>query len=213
MSIRLQRWMPRRPSSVGDNGLRAVCVYCASSPGHDPTHRDAADAVGRCLAEAGIEVVYGGGRAGLMGVVADAVLAAGGHVTGVIPTALFQREVVHKGVTELIEVATMHERKQVMFDRSDAFVALPGGFGTFEEVLEIATWGQLGVHTKPIAVVDTAGYWQPLFDLIDGAVQAGFMSAANAQLIARVTEPSRLLGALVSYERPAVTKWMAARQV
>jgi uncharacterized protein (TIGR00730 family) len=198
---------------VTERSLGSICVYCASSTGNQPAHAAAAAEVGRYLAAAGVGLVYGGGRAGLMGVVADAVLDAGGHVTGVIPTALFQREVVHEGVTELVEVGSMHERKQVMFDRSDAFVALPGGFGTFEELLEIATWAQLGVHTKPIAVLDVGGYWQPLFDLIAGAVRSGLMSAPNAELIARVDTAGGLLGALARYERPAVTKWMAARQV
>jgi uncharacterized protein (TIGR00730 family) len=199
--------------------LQSVCVYCGSSDGHHPGYLAAADELGATLARHGIEVIYGGGRAGLMGRVADAALTAGGRVTGVIPTALFAREVVHRGVTTLVEVASMHERKQAMFDRADAFVALPGGFGTIEELIEIATWAQLGVHAKPIAVLDIAvgpddaGYWTPLFAMIEQAIAAGFMHEPNRDLIARVPTVADLMPALVGYRPPSARKWMARNQL
>ncbi len=161
-----------------------------------------ADELGTLLAAEGIRLVYGGGRAGLMGRVADACLANGGAVTGVIPIGLFDREVAHHGVTELIEVRTMHERKTIMFERSDAFVALPGGFGTLEEIAEVITWAQIGVHRKPIACVDARGYWQPLFDFIDRAVGEGLMKPSNARLVARAASVHDVLDALSSYDAP-----------
>ena len=190
--------------------LRRVCVYCASSPGHDPSLAAAATELGRRLAAENIGLVYGGGAVGLMGTVADAVMEAGGEVTGIIPKNLFSREVGHDGITELIEVGSMHERKTLMFERSDAFVALPGGLGTLEELFEVATWSQLGLHDKPIVIVDLDGYYAPLIELIDGAVAAGLMREINREIIVSVPDVDGVLDALRSYERSLVPKWLDA---
>lgn len=157
--------------------IRSVCVYCGSSPGHDPRYATAARELGTLLAREGIRLVYGGGAVGLMGILADAALAAGGRVTGVLPRGLFSREVPHRGLTELREVGSMHERKQVMVDLAGAFVALPGGLGTLEELAEVLTWAQLGIHDRPVAVVDVGGFWQPLAALLDRAEAEGFLPA------------------------------------
>ncbi|WP_016746323.1 TIGR00730 family Rossman fold protein, partial [Rhizorhabdus wittichii] len=159
--------------------LRALCVFCGSSPGVDPVHGVAARALGAALAEAGIDLVYGGGRVGLMGMVADSVLAAGGRVTGVIPKALADLEVAHLGLTELHVVGSMHERKAMMADRSDGFIALSGGIGTFEELFEIWTWGQLGDHAKPVALLNVAGFYDKLAGFLDDVVTAGFLRPAH----------------------------------
>lgn len=188
--------------------LGAVCVYCASSAGSDPVHVATATAVGRLLGTNGITLVFGGGAVGLMGAVADGCLAVGGSVVGIIPTGLFQREVAHRGVTELVEVASMHERKRLMFERADAFVALPGGLGTLEELAEVATWAQLGIHRKPIAVLDSAGYWSGLRQWLDHAVHEGLLKADNRALISWVERVDELLEALRSYDVPFVEKWL-----
>jgi uncharacterized protein (TIGR00730 family) len=164
--------------------FNAVAVFCGSRFGTDPRHREAAATLGQALAEAGIRLVYGGGRVGLMGVVADAVLAAGGTVTGVIPTFLAKREVEHQGVTELIETATMHARKTIMAERADAFVMMPGGLGTFDETIEIITWRQLGLHDKPIILCDVAGSARPLITMLEAAVDMGFAGADTRRLYA-----------------------------
>ena len=176
--------------------MKSVCVYCGSSPGSDPLYARAARDVGTLLAGSGLRLVYGGGSVGLMGEVANAALRAGGHVIGVIPRGLFRAEVAHPGVTELIEVTSMHERKMAMFDRSDAFVALPGGLGTLEELTELTTWAQLRLHSKPIATFDVNGFWQPFHQLIGHLVAAGFMKPANAGLIVNVESLDDLLPAL-----------------
>jgi len=150
--------------------LHTVCVFCGSYAGDRTEYRDAAVALGEELVARGAGLVYGGGRIGLMGVLADAVLAAGGRVTGVIPDHLMTREVAHAGLTDLRVVSSMHERKQLMFELSDAFVALPGGLGTLEELLEISTWAQLGLHRKPIGILDVLGYFDGLVSLLDHAV-------------------------------------------
>lgn len=164
--------------------FHAVAVFCGSRFGIDPRHREAAVTLGRALAEAGIRLIYGGGRVGLMGVVADACLAAGGQVTGVIPSFLAKREVEHQGVTELIETATMHARKTIMAERADAFVMLPGGLGTFDETIEIITWRQLGLHDKPIILCNVAGSARPLIAALEGAVEMGFAGADTRRLYA-----------------------------
>lgn len=188
--------------------IRAVCVYCGSSLGRDPHHQRTAAAVGRHLAERGATVVYGGGAVGLMGLMADAALAAGGRVVGVIPRGLFSREVAHTGVTELVEVGSMHERKARMAELADAFVALPGGLGTLEELAEITTWAQLGIHDKPVAVLDTDGFWAPLLGFLDGAVDAGFLKPRNRELVCRITEVERLLDDLEAHRRPVGERWL-----
>jgi uncharacterized protein (TIGR00730 family) len=170
--------------------LKSVCVYCGSSVGNDPAYAEAARATGTALAAAGVRLVYGGGAVGLMGIVADAALGAGGEVVGVIPRDLFKAEVAHPGLTELVEVGSMHERKMGMFERSDAFVALPGGLGTLEELTETATWALIGVHEKPIVTLDVGGYWRPLHDLLNEFVRRGFLTRSP---IGNVTEVSLIL--------------------
>jgi uncharacterized protein (TIGR00730 family) len=158
--------------------VHSVAVFCGSSAGHDPAHRAAAVQFGRALAEAGMRLVYGGGRVGLMGALADAAVAAGGEVVGVIPEFLRKREVAHLGLTETIVTDSMHTRKRRMFDLADAFVSLPGGLGTLDETIEIITWRQLRLHDKPILLCDVAGSFRPLIAAIDAAIAAGFAADA-----------------------------------
>ena len=162
----------------------SIAVFCGSRFGHDDRHRAAAVTLGRALAEAGIRLIYGGGRVGLMGVLADACLEAGGTVTGVIPTFLARREVEHDGLSELIETATMHARKAIMAERADAFVTLPGGLGTYDETIEIITWRQLGLHDKPIVLCDVAGSAAPVIAALEAAVEMGFAGAETRGLYA-----------------------------
>lgn len=176
--------------------IRSLCVYCGSSSGRDPVHSRAAAALGSHLATNGVRLVYGGGAVGLMGVVADAVMAGGGEVLGVIPVGLFSDEVGHPGITDLVEVRSMHERKQRMAEEADAFLALPGGLGTLEELAEITTWAQLGIHAKPVGVLDVVGFYEPLLGFLDGAVEAGFLKPANRELIVRITDVDDVLPAL-----------------
>ncbi|HEY3987719.1 MAG TPA: TIGR00730 family Rossman fold protein [Acidobacteriaceae bacterium] len=154
---------------------RNICVFCASSDGTDPIFLAAAKALGRAIAERGWHLVYGGAEVGLMGAMADAALAAGGSVTGLIPRTLFTREIAHRGLTELIEVNSMHERKAEMARRADAFLVLPGGLGTLDELCEILTWALLGIHDKPIVLINIGGYWDAFLGMLDGAVRAGFL--------------------------------------
>jgi uncharacterized protein (TIGR00730 family) len=162
--------------------------------------------VGTLLARSGIRLVYGGGTVGLMGRVANAAMAAGGEVVGVIPRGLFEREVEHRGITELVEVTSMHERKQLMFDLADAFVALPGGLGTLEELAEVTTWAQLGIHAKPIAVLDLLGFWRPLLDWIDHAMTLGLIREKHRGLIVPVASVEELLPALTAYRAEPTPK-------
>ena len=156
-----------------------LCVFCGSSPGRDPAHVELAQAVGAGLAARGIGVVYGGGRVGLMGALADSALAAGGEVIGVIPGRLVERELAHRGVTELRVVDTLHQRKALMAELSDGFVALPGGLGTLEELAEVLSWAQLGLHDKPCGLLDPTGYFDPLVGFLERAVNEGFMASAD----------------------------------
>lgn len=188
--------------------LSRICVYCGSSAGSSPDFADAARSLGVALARSGTALVYGGAAVGLMGVLADAALAAGGRVIGVIPRDLFSREVPHPGLTELVEVGSMHERKQAMFELADAFVALPGGLGTLEELTEIATWAQLGLHGKPIATLDVRGYWAPLHAFLHEAAANGFMKEENLRLITNVGAVGEVLPALRAYAPPRVRKWI-----
>src|SRR5271154_5558209 len=162
---------------------RGVCVFCGSSSGKGPQYADSARRLGAALAARGLELVYGAGDVGLMGVLADAALAAGGRVVGVIPQALVQREVAHHGLSELHVVRTMHERKALMADRADAFLALPGGFGTADELFEILTWAQLGLHSKPVGLLNVAGFFDPLLAWIDRCVSDGFLRPENRDLL------------------------------
>lgn len=175
----------------------SVCVYCGSRPGTDARFASAAEAVGRWIGQHGGRLVYGGGRNGLMGLVADATLAAGGTVLGIIPQALVEREWAHTACTELVVVDTMHERKQRMADAADAFVALPGGIGTFEEFFEAWTWRQLGYHDKPVGLLNVAGYYNSLNVFLSQTVASGFMNDWQMELIRVSDDPLQLLPALV----------------
>lgn len=182
--------------------IRTLCVFCGSSTPPDARYRSAARELGTLLAGRDIGLVYGGGSVGLMGDVADAALAAGGRVVGVIPAGLFSQEVAHPGLTELHEVATMHERKQLMYDRSDGFIALPGGLGTLDELAEVSTWSQLGLHAKPVVLLDVNEFWDPLVAQLDRMVSVGFLRAASRELIQRASSPTEALAVLAS-ARPA----------
>jgi uncharacterized protein (TIGR00730 family) len=168
---------------------RSVCVFCGSSNGIDPVFLEAARSLGMEIARRGWRLVYGGAEVGLMGAVADAALAAGGTVTGVIPRSLFRQEIAHRGLTELVEVNSMHERKAEMARRADAFVVLPGGLGTLDEMCEILTWELLGIHDKPVVLVNTAGYWDLFLHMLDGAVEAGFLRSAHRALSLVAPDP------------------------
>lgn len=193
---------------MSNRALRAVAVYCGSSQGADPQYARAAASLGRLLAERGIRLVYGGGDVGLMGVLADAVRGAGGEVLGVITRALVDREVAHPGLTSLTVVETMHERKAAMSDAADAFVMLPGGYGTFDEFFEAVTWTQLGIHAKPCGVLDVAGYFGPLRALLDMATRHGFISEVHRDLVITGDEPARLLDLLAAWTPVTTDKWL-----
>jgi uncharacterized protein (TIGR00730 family) len=184
------------------NRLERICVYCAAADGADPAHGDAAEAVGRELAQRGIAIVYGGGRRGLMGRLANGALAVGGKVIGIIPRNLVELELAHDGGVELRVVESLHERKALMVELADGFVALPGGFGTLDELVEVVTWSQLALHRKPVGLLDVDGFWQPLLALVDHLVEAGFIRRLDAErlLVARELEP--LLGLLERFEAP-----------
>jgi hypothetical protein len=175
-----------------------ICVYCGSREGTQPQHADAARALGRLIGERGWRLVYGGGKVGLMGIVADAVLAAGGEVIGVIPETLMRREVGHRGLTELHVVQTMHQRKQMMAERADAFIALPGGIGTLEELFEAWTWRQLGYHEEPIGLLNVGGYYDPLLQFMQCTVDEGFLSPVQMSMIDVDDDASRLLDTLAA---------------
>lgn len=192
------------------NDLRRVCVYCGSSAGSDPAYRAVAAALGDTLARRGIGVVYGGASVGLMGAVADAALAAGGEVIGVLPSLLDTRELAHAGLTRLEVVGSMHERKAAMVELSDAFIALPGGYGTLDELMEVLTWGQLGLHRKPIGVVDFQGFYTGLLHHVDHAVSAGLIREEHRALLVSDADPVRLVDRLLVAETHLVPKWAAA---
>lgn len=188
--------------------LKSICVYCGANPGARPLYRDTAAAVGRLLAREGITMVFGGGRVGLMGAAADAALAAGGRVVGVIPRQLVDRELAHPGVREMHVVRSMHERKQLMADLSDGFIALPGGMGTFEEILETLTWAQLGIHAKPCGFVNAGGYYDRLFAFLDGAAEEDFVRAEHRALALSAPDGATLLSMMRAYEPPTLIRWM-----
>jgi uncharacterized protein (TIGR00730 family) len=193
---------------MSNRSLRAVAVYCGSNQGTDPVFARAAASLGRLLAERGIRLVYGGGDVGLMGVLADAARDAGGEVLGVITRALVDREVAHPGLTSLTVVETMHERKAAMSDAADAFVMLPGGYGTFDEFFEAVTWTQLGIHAKPCGVLDVAGYFGPLRALLDMATRHGFITDVHRDLVITGEEPARLLDLLAAWTPVTTDKWL-----
>ncbi|MGE5493386.1 MAG: TIGR00730 family Rossman fold protein [Actinomycetota bacterium] len=193
--------------------MKRLCVFCGSNAGHDPAYRAAAEELGRLLAARGIELVYGGGNIGLMGAVADACLDAGGTVIGVIPESLMGKEVAgrnvdHRALTRMEVVDSMHTRKARMAELADGFIALPGGFGTFEEFCEILTWGQLGFHTKPMGLLNVNGFYDPLLALFDKAVAEGFLRAQNRAMALAETDIGRLLDAMATYRPEPVSKWL-----
>jgi uncharacterized protein (TIGR00730 family) len=188
--------------------MKRVCVFAGSSAGTRDEYQDAARALGRTLAERGIGLVYGGARVGLMGIIADATLTAGGEAIGVIPAALVAREIAHEGLTDLRIVSSMHERKALMADLSDAFIAVPGGWGTLEEFFEVLTWAQLGLHRKPCGLMNVLGYFDGLLSFLEHAVREGFLRREYASTIAVGASPAALLDRLGSYAPPAVEKWI-----
>lgn len=185
----------------------SVCVFCASNVGNDPAYIDVATRLASAIAERGIRLVYGGGHVGLMGVIADTVLAAGGEVIGVMPRSLVEKEIAHTGLTELHITESMHERKAEMERLSEGFIALPGGFGTLDEFCEIVTWAQLGYHAKPIGMLDTNGYFDALRTFFDHTVEAGFVRPEHRSLIIDAESPGELLDAMASWKPTYATKW------
>lgn len=183
-----------------------ICVFCGSSFGKDEAYRRAAELTGKLLAQRGIELIYGGGHVGLMGVIADAVLSEGGKVTGVIPRALSEREIAHDGLTTLVVVESMHERKAEMAKRADGFISLPGGAGTLEEAFEQWTWAQLGVHQKPSGFLNMKGYFDPLRAMIKKMVTEGFLKPEYADMLVFSDDPAQILSAFESYAPPS-RKW------
>ena len=188
--------------------MRRICVFCSSSPGNRPEYRAAAEELGAELVRRNMGLVYGGGNVGLMGVLADAVLRAGGEAVGVIPKHLMTREVGHKGLTKLHVVRSMHERKALMADLSDVFIALPGGFGTFEEFCEVVTWAQLGLHAKPCGILNVLGYYSPLLAMFDHAVEERFLKQENRALVLARDSVPELLQALEEWRPTHVEKWL-----
>lgn len=182
--------------------IKRLCVYCGSSDRTDAVYRDAATRLGELIAEAGIELVFGGGRIGLMALVANAALRRGGRVTGIIPAHLHDVEVGHHGVSQLLIVGSMHERKQRMFELADAFAVLPGGLGTLDETIEMLTWRQLGLHGKPVIIVDVAGYWAPLIGLFEHAIARGFAAASSREFYRAVAHAEDVLPALAALPQP-----------
>jgi uncharacterized protein (TIGR00730 family) len=188
--------------------LSSVCVFCGSNGGADPAYVAAAEAVGAGLAQRGISIVYGGGRVGLMGALADSARAAGGEVVGVMPQALVDREIGHTGIDDLHVVDTMHERKALMVELADAFIALPGGIGTLEELFEVYTWAQLGIHAKPLALLDVAGYYKPLAAFLDHAVTERFLRPESRAMLAVADSLEDVLDAFERWRAPATHKWI-----
>lgn len=176
--------------------IKSLCVYCGSSGNVDPDFREAAKTMGEAMASQGIQLVYGGGHVGLMGIIADAVMNSGGKAVGIIPEHISSREVQHKGLTELHVVDTMHVRKQMMVDRADAFLILPGGIGTLDELCEIMTWRQLGIHDKPIIIANIKNYWTPFLNMVDHIIEQGFMRGGDSRLVTVVEDLSDVLPAL-----------------
>ena len=188
--------------------MRRLCVYCGSRPGSQPDYTEAAKKLARALVKRHIEVVYGGASVGTMGVLADTALAEGGHVIGIIPRAVVGREVVHRGLSDLRVVTSMHERKALMAELADGFIALPGGLGTLDEVFEILTWGQLGLHQKPCGLLNIRDYYRGLIDFLDHAVSERFITDVHRALLLVEEEPQRLLERFERYTAPAVTRWV-----
>ena len=194
---------------LGSHGMRRICVYAGSNPGSHPAYADGARALAKTLAEREIALVFGGSKLGLMGVLADTVLDAGGEAIGIMPQALIDREIGHPRLTELRVVGSMHERKALMAELADGFVALPGGLGTLEELFEVWTWAQLGVHVKPCGLLNSAGYYSPLLAFLDRAVDERFVRTQYRAMLLVEDEPAALLDRMAAYEAPAVTRWVS----
>ncbi|MCP1242201.1 LOG family protein [Acetobacter lambici] len=192
--------------------MRRICVFCGSSAGRGSAYLHAAEQLGLLMAQRGIGLVYGGASVGLMGAVANAVLAGGGQVTGVIPQALVEREVAHNGLEDLRVVGSMHERKALMADLSDAFIALPGGIGTLEELFEVWTWTQLGNHAKPCGVLNVNGFYSSLGTFLDHVVEEGFLKPAHRAILQVGKTPEDLLDGLARWHPPQETKWIAQNE-
>jgi uncharacterized protein (TIGR00730 family) len=188
--------------------FKKICVFCGSSLGNRPAYSKAAEQLGSLLASEKIGLVYGGGKVGLMGKIADAVLAAGGEAIGVIPESLVKKEIAHAGLSELRVVASMHERKAQMAELADAFIAMPGGFGTFEEFCEILTWAQLGLHRKPCGLLNVDGYYDPLLSLFDHAVEEKFLHPVQRSSVIAEYDPKILLSRIMTEKIPQVEKWI-----
>lgn len=188
--------------------MKRICVFCGSNTGRRPAYRQATVTLGHLLAERQIELVYGGSNVGLMGVLAGAVMEKGGRVTGVIPEVLVEQELAHRGLHDLRIVRSMHERKSLMADLSDGFIALPGGFGTFEEFCEIVTWSQLGLQAKPCGLLNVEDYYQPLLSLFDRAVEEGFLMPENRKIVLAHSEPATLLGMLLTSKPVSKRPWL-----
>ena len=187
-----------------------LCVFCGSSTGQDPVYLETAKALGEALAAKGIELVYGGAAVGLMGAVADAAMAKGGHVIGVMPQALVDKEIAHRGLSDLRVVGSMHERKALMAELADGFIALPGGLGTFEELFEVWTWAQLGYHRKPCALLNAGSFYDKLIGFLDDVVERGFVKPIHRAMLIVGSEPPALIEAIRAYEPPKVDKWIKA---
>ena len=188
--------------------MRRICIFAGSNPGVRSEYRQAVRLLGQELVERGLGIVYGGASIGLMGIIADEVLARGGEVIGVLPKGLFVREVAHANLSELHEVGSMHERKALMADLADGFIALPGGYGTFDELFEITTWAQIGIHQRPIGLLNIAGYFTPLLALVTHAMTEGFISPTHSQLLLHKDTPGELLDAFAAFQPPkSEGKW------
>jgi uncharacterized protein (TIGR00730 family) len=192
--------------------MKRICVYCGSSPGSDPRYRQAAERLGNTLVERGLGLVYGGASVGIMGTVANAVLARGGEAIGVIPSALDEKEITHTGLSEQHIVGSMHERKALMAELSDGFIALPGGWGTFEEIFEALTWAQLGIHTKPCGLLNEAGYYDHLGAFLEHAIEQQFVRPEYRPMLMISAEPGELLDLFADYRPPVVRKWISSSQ-
>lgn len=188
--------------------MKRICVFAGSNVGERPEFQAEARQLGEILVQNNIELVYGGSCVGLMGEVANQVLELGGHVTGVMPRGLFRGEIVHQGLTELIEVETMHERKAKMSELADAFIALPGGYGTFEELFEVVCWSQIGIHEKPVGLLNIAEFYTPLLQMVDRAAEEGFMNPSNKELLVSAKTANELVPKMKEYKRPVMgNKW------
>ncbi|MGE3163527.1 MAG: TIGR00730 family Rossman fold protein [Planctomycetota bacterium] len=192
--------------------MKSICVFCGANPGNDSSYTTAARALGERLAARGIDLVYGGGSVGMMGAVADAVLGAGGRVHGVIPRGLATKEIAHQSLTRQEIVPNMHARKARMAELAEGFIALPGGFGTLEELFEVITWAQLGIHRKPVGLLNVLDYYAPLITMIDDAVAKGFIRPEYRQLLLAADVDDELIDRMVAYEAPRLQQWMTSEE-